>query len=260
MAAIAGCWCIGKHIIRVAGCTGQRGVRARERISRIFQMVELRVEPAVHGVARLAGCWEARRGMVQHRCFEVCLMAGVARRCQARKLPGRSVLVTVVALQQCMRAHQWEPILMIANLLERCLPALHRMATLAVGSELPAMNVGVAIGAARAHVLECQAEVALCARHICMHTAQRIAGLVMIEFRIRANRFPTRVAMALHARNRDGPMRIGYLGLRTPNAWPWIVGRLLQRCACKQREQSGGNHNNPASSLHRSLCLLQRAS
>jgi len=73
---------------------------------------------------------------------------------------------------------------MIANLLERRLPTFHRVATLAVGSELPAMNVGVAIGAARAHVLECQTEMALGACHLCMHAAQRIPGLVMIEFRI----------------------------------------------------------------------------
>jgi len=158
-----------------------------------------------------------------------------------------------------MRAHQRETILMIANLLERCLPTPHRVTALAVGSELPAMNVGVAIGAARAYVLERQAKVALGARHFCVHAAQRIAGLVMIELRIRANRFPTRVAVALHAGNRDWPVRVGNLGLRTSNAGPRIVGRLLQRRACKQREQSSGNHNEPAFSLHRSLRLFPRA-
>jgi len=151
-------------------------------------------------------------------------------------MSGRGVLVAVVALQQCMRTDQRETILMIANLLERCLPALHRVAALAVGSELPTMNVGVAIGAARAYVLECQAEMALGTRDFCMHTAQRIPGLVMIELRIRANRFPTRVAVALHAGNRNRPVRVGNLSLRTSNAGPWIVDRLLQRCAREQGE------------------------
>jgi len=80
MAAIAGRRCIREHIIRVAGCTGQRGVRARKRITGVFQMVELRVEPGVHGVARFTGCRKARSGVVQYGCFEVSLMAGIACR------------------------------------------------------------------------------------------------------------------------------------------------------------------------------------
>ncbi len=42
-------------VIHVAGCAFQRGVHARKRISGYRQMVELGAEPAVHGVARIAG-------------------------------------------------------------------------------------------------------------------------------------------------------------------------------------------------------------
>jgi hypothetical protein len=43
------------------------------------------------------------------------------------------------------------------------------MATLAVGSELPPMNIGVTIGAASTDVFEDQAGVALRAAHILVH-------------------------------------------------------------------------------------------
>lgn len=46
------------------------------------------------------------------------------------------------------------------------------------------MNVRMTIGAMRAHILEDETGVAFRAAHLCVHAAQRIAGLVMIELRI----------------------------------------------------------------------------
>jgi hypothetical protein len=134
--------------------------------------------------------------------------------------------VAVVALQQGMRSHQRKTILVIANLIERRLPTFHCVAALAVGAELAAVNVGVAISAMGTYILEDQAGMALRAAHLFVHSTQRITSVVMIEFGIRSNGFPTRIGMALLTGNRDRTMRVGYLGLRTTYAWPIVPGLL----------------------------------
>ena len=101
------------------------------------------------------------------------------------------------------------------------------MATLAVGAELAAVDVGVTIRAMGAHILEDQAGVALRTGHLCMHSTQRITSMVMIEFGIRSNGFPTRIGMALLTGNRDRTMRVGHLGLGTTYTWPVVVFCLL---------------------------------
>jgi hypothetical protein len=55
------------------------------------------------------------------------------------------------------------------------------MATLAVSSKLPPMDIGVTIGAASTDVLEDQTGVALRAAHLLMHAPQWISGLIVIE-------------------------------------------------------------------------------
>ena len=111
--------------------------------------------------------------MIDNRRQKVLLMAGVAGGRQALELPGRGVLVALVALHQGMRPNQRKAVLVIPNRIQRNIPALDRVAAFAVGAELPAMNVGVAIGAVGADVLEDQAGVALGATHLLMHSAQR---------------------------------------------------------------------------------------
>jgi hypothetical protein len=60
---------------------------------------------------------------------------------------------------------------MIADVLDVHLPSLHGMALFAVGSELAAMNVRVAIGATGADVAEDQAGMALRAANVLVKTA-----------------------------------------------------------------------------------------
>jgi hypothetical protein len=55
------------------------------------------------------------------------------------------------------------------------------MATLAVGSKLPPMDIGVTIGAASTDVFEDQAGVALRTAQLLMHAPQWISGLIVIE-------------------------------------------------------------------------------
>lgn len=101
-----------------------------------------------------------------------------------------------------MRAYERKSILMIANLPKRDLPTLHRVATLAVGTKLAAMDVSMTIGACLAHVLEDKTRMALRAANLLMHATQRIPGVVVVEFRIGTDRLPTCVGVAILARGR----------------------------------------------------------
>ena len=78
VARIAVCRRSRKNIIGMAVGARQGSVRPGERIARVFQMVELGAEPAVHRVATLAGGREPGCDMVDDRGPEVLLMAGVA--------------------------------------------------------------------------------------------------------------------------------------------------------------------------------------
>lgn len=100
-----------------------------------------------------------------------------------------------------MRADEREAILVILDLLRRYLPALHAMTALAVRAKLPAMYVRVAIGAVGAYVLEFQVGVAFGAGHLLVHSPERVAGLIVIEFGIGADRLPARVSVAALARS-----------------------------------------------------------
>ena len=65
-------------IVDVAGRTCQGRVSARERVSGVFQMVELRAHEVVHRVARFARGGEVQRHVIDDRRQEVFLMARIA--------------------------------------------------------------------------------------------------------------------------------------------------------------------------------------
>lgn len=67
-----------EDVIQVAGGTGEGSMHAGQRIAGVFQVVKFGVEPAVHGVATLAGGGEAERCVIEDGGAEVLLMAGVA--------------------------------------------------------------------------------------------------------------------------------------------------------------------------------------
>ena len=116
-------------------------------------MVKRRAEPRIHPMARLAGGRETRGHVVgyarAHRCgvLEIFRMAGIACRRQPRELADRSLLVAIIALQRGVCAYQRETVKVILNRLNRNSPPVHRMALLAVGPELPPVNVGMAVRA-----------------------------------------------------------------------------------------------------------------
>ena|SRR5579863_5346888 len=128
------------------------------------------------------------------------------------------------------------------------------MATFAVCAELPAMNVRMAIGTVAADLFEDQADMALGARNLGVHPAQRIARLIVVELGIRADRIPTRIGVALLAGNRERPMRISDFRLWASHARPRAL-RLLRR-AYQQWDESSDQSEKAACALHRTLRVL----
>jgi len=115
-----------------------------------------------------------------------------------------------------MCAHQRKPVLVILNGLDGNLPALDRVAALALGAELAAVNIGVAIRASLADILEDKAGVTLRAVNFRVHPTQRISSGVVVELRDCPNRPPACVRVAVLTRYCDGSVRICDLGMRPP--------------------------------------------
>jgi len=119
-------------------------------------MVKRRTKPGVHSVAILTFLrrkFRSRCEMVRYapaqrcRVLEIFRVAGIAGRRQPRKLADRSLLVAVIALQGSVRAYQREAVKVILNCLGGNSPPVHGMALLAVGPELPPVNIGMAVRA-----------------------------------------------------------------------------------------------------------------
>jgi RNase P subunit RPR2 len=90
---------------------------------------------------------------------------------------------------------------MLPNVLNRNLPSTDGVALLAIRSQLPLVNVGMAILATLSNVGEDHPNVTLRAAYRLMHAAQRISRLVVIEFRNATDRFPCGRCVAVLARN-----------------------------------------------------------
>ncbi|MFZ0808949.1 MAG: hypothetical protein WAN03_22340 [Candidatus Sulfotelmatobacter sp.] len=89
-----------------------------------------------------------------------------------------------------MRANQRKTILMFIHGVDGNLPPGHSVAQIALRSISAAMNVGMAILAIAANIREDRMRMTLIACHRGVQAAQRIAGLVVIEFRFFADRLP----------------------------------------------------------------------
>lgn len=174
---------------------------APECVPGVLQVIELGIEPAVQRVAAGTIGGESKTNVIEDGRFEVLLMARIAGSRKPNELTDGRLLVALFALHHGVRADQGETVGMVPDGLKRNLPALDRMALGAVGAELAAMDVGVTIGARRPDLLEHHAGVALSTGHVLVHSAQRIASQIMVEFGIGADRLPTLVTMAICARS-----------------------------------------------------------
>ena len=254
-----------KDIVDMTGSAGQRGVRPGQRVAGVLQMVELGAEPGIHGVATLTRCGELEAHVIDDRGEEVFLVAAIACRGKTDKLSGTCILVALVALYESVGSDKGETVLVLLDRLGIHLPAFNGMAVLAIRSELPPVNVCVTIRALGAHVFEDHTRVALRACHLIMHSAQRIARLIVIKFRIGADRLPARISVAILAGSYQRTMRISDLGLRSFRRAClncFLLGRLTvhrrpQRHARKHGHQAKGCRNEPTCAVHLSLRAIR---
>ncbi|MDR3734749.1 MAG: hypothetical protein P4L10_04335, partial [Acidobacteriaceae bacterium] len=224
-----------EYVVDMTCSARQCGMHPCQRISGVFEMIEFRIKPAVHGVAAFASSWKSQSYVINDLRLKVLLVARVASRRETSELPAGRVLVALVAFHQGMGSDQRKTILMIANGIQRYMPAFHRMAALAVGAKLTAMYVRMAIGTMGTDILEYQLGVALHARNFLVHALQGISSLIVIEFRIRPDWFPTGIRVAVLAGYRNRAVRVGHIGLWTANLGPITSCWLLHSHADSQR-------------------------
>lgn len=105
------------------------------------------------------------------------------------------------AIDSGMRPDQREAIRVCAHCLQRHIPADYCVALLAIRAELPSMNISVTVGTLSAYIAEYQFGMTLNAIDLDVHAPKGIAGRIVIEFWNRADRFPTRLCVAIFAGN-----------------------------------------------------------
>ena len=164
----------------------------------------------------LAGCREICTGVIGIGCrLKIAQMARDAVGREALKLADRRALVALIAGNRRVRPEEWEPVLVIPELLRGDLPPQHGVATRAVRAHLALMHVGVTILAVLTDLRENRLDVALCAFHFFVHAAQRILCFGVIEFDDTPDRTPARGGMAVLTRNVQRAVRaLGGLPLR----------------------------------------------
>lgn len=114
-----------------------------------------------------------------------------------------------------MRADQWKSVHVILHGIDGHLPSLDRVAILTIRAELPPMKIGMAVRALVSDVGKYLFGVARSAGNARVHSAQRIARLmIMIEFRTGADGTPTGGGVTTHAGNFQWPVRILHRGVR----------------------------------------------
>ena len=128
-------------------------------------------------------------------------VARLAGRRKPQVISDRGVCVALLTLYDGVRAEQRKPIEVLLDRLDRNLPAKNCVALGAVGTELRAVNVSVAIGAVLANASENRLGVASRAGYFFVHAAKRVSRGVMVELRNGADGGPAGGRVAIFARN-----------------------------------------------------------
>jgi len=187
--------------VAIGTCSGRNRVSAGQRKSHRI-VIKLRIQPVIRAVALFAVSRENECDVIRGcRIFEVCRMAGIAHRGHGLKSAVGRVLVAGVTIDGRVSARQREAIVVLLNLLDRYPPSSDAVALLAVCAQLAFMNIGVAVLAAVAHVVEHRLYMALRAGHILVQAAQRVTGLVVIKLGNGANWLPALSGMTVLAGN-----------------------------------------------------------
>ena len=186
---------------------GRNGVSSAERKSHRV-VIEGRTEPGISAVTVIAIRGEHCGNVVGiARALEILGVAGIALRRHCLKLAGRCALVAGIAVDCGMSPRQRKAIIVLLDLLYGNLPSQDGMALLAIRPQLTSVNVRVAVLATLPHVGEYRLDVALRAGDCAMHAAQRISGLIVIEFRNGTNRPPGCRRVAVLAWHIQVPVR-----------------------------------------------------
>ena len=127
-------------------------------------------------------------------------MAGIALRGHRLELAVGRALVTGIAIHCCVRPSQRKAVVVLLNLLNGNLPSPDRVALLTVRSELPLMNIGMAVLASLTDIAEYRLDVTLRARHRFVHAQEWVSRLIVIEFRNGADGSPSIGGVAVLAR------------------------------------------------------------
>jgi hypothetical protein len=179
-----------------------------KREARDFKVVEIHALPVIDRVTCLALGRKSRTDVVwRSRLLERSLMAGIALNGESLKLPDGFTLVAIRAIQSGVATHEGKTIIVFFYPLGNGAPSLHRVTLFAICTHLPAVDVGMTVGAVRSRVREDRLGVALRARNTLMLAAQWVAGGVVVEFRHRPDGFPSDGGMAVLAR--DGQVAMG---------------------------------------------------
>jgi len=197
-------------VVDVAQRAGHIRVPVRQQKSR-RAVVELGVRPIIKRVARRAvrrrKCRSRRRVHRIRRRLPIRQVARRARRRQPYVSSHRRVLMALLAFHHRVRPQQRKPVEVLRNRLHRYLPAQHRVALRTVRPELRPVYVRVTIRALLPDIRKHRLQMASRARYFLVHPPQRIPRAVMIEFRNGPYRRPTRIRVAILARNRQRPVR-----------------------------------------------------
>ena len=171
-------------------------------------VVEFGVQP---GVKRMAG-FACGREFCYHVIgvggfLKIRQVAGRARGRESQELSDSSVLVAPLTLHHCVCAEKRKSVEVLLDRLDRYLPAQDSVAPGAVGAELTAVDVRVAVRAVLTNVSKDRLEMAVRAVDFFMHGTKRKSRGVVIEFGNGANRGPARVRVAVLARNDQRAVR-----------------------------------------------------
>ncbi len=161
-------------------------------------------------MAALAGLRKSRRHVI-HRAslLKLLQVATAAGRIQPNINSGRSIFMTGVAGDGTVCSQQGKPILVSGDRLRCSLPSTDSVTALALRAIRASVEIRVTTRAFQWSLGKNFRDVARITRNIFVHASKRkLCLLIVIEFRLRPQRSPTRNGVAVLASDIDGSMRI----------------------------------------------------
>ena len=190
----------------------QSGVHARQREARDLGVIEARVLPDVHVVAVFASLGKLGGHVVEGGGGLIILKVAVdALRAEPRVDSRRGAAMAVFAGNRRMGPEQRKAVVVVLHGRNRHLPAPNCVTFLTTRSELPPVQIRVAVRTTSRRLREHQVHMASLANYVLVETEQRITGLSgVIELGLPANGLPRSRCMTVLAR--DAQFAVGIRG------------------------------------------------